>query len=1035
MAKSNFIIRGGADFSDIQKEVRKTQSQISEFQSSITKSMGGIGKIIKFGLGIVGLNAIKNFVKDSINVASDLTEVQNVVDVTFGKMAKDINEFADTAIEQFGLSVLSAKKFTSTMGAMLKSSGITGTAVRDMSIDLTKLSADMASFYNLENEEAFRKIMSGMSGMTMPLKELGVNMNIANLEAFALANGIKTAYKDMSQAEQVMLRYNYLMSVTSDSHNDFARNAHTWANQLKILGQQWEMVKASIGEGFINILLPIVSAFNKVIAVIAKAAAYFKAFTELIFGKASKGGTGAVVDAYGDVGESIGGVGGAGSNASKGLDKAGKSAKKAGKNAEEASKKAKNGLAGFDELNKLADNTTKEKSPSGGSGGSGIGGADPLGGGGVDFGSAAEGEVDLGLSKIEEDLKRLMGVLTDFYNNWGLKDIFEGIKEGAKLVDFNSIGENFKKAFSNLGEIAQTALIALQPIAKASGELIGTHFKYGIAIAGNYYEPIIEGFANFTENMKGPIQKWLLEISSNITNGLKNLKGAWEIVYQAWLEVINKYKPQIAKAVEDTFTNMANTIMGIGTILSEIYETITAGIYDFINDNKERIKGVIDDIHSMVLGLWDLINQVWKDSIDMVMEWWNEWGKGIVDTFVDVVQSIGDWLLTLWEETVKPIWDKMLSWLSKLWNETFKDVVKELLGFVGRVAELLGLVWENSLKPIVDKLVEIFGPAFATVFSAIMDIVGNTVQLIGEIIKNLLKILNGIIDFMTGAFTGDWDKAWEGVSKIFDGFKGIIDGIVKAIKGIFKGIIDFIAGIFKAGWETAWNGIKSFFSSTGTALGKSVDLIKEVYNKFLTFVKDTFKKGWETAWNGIKTFFGSFKTDIDTLVGGIKTIFDGLVSFITGVFTGNWRRAWEGVVNVFGTIFNGLKALFTAPINFIIDGINTFLRGMNKIKIPDWVPGVGGKGFNISEIPRLAKGGVIDSPTIAMVGEAGKEVVMPLENNTGWINDLASKISENGGGGGDLHLTIKIGEDTITDKVIKSINRESRKNGKPVIQV
>ena len=171
MAKSNLLIRGGADFSGIQREMQKTQKQMNNFQATVNKSMSGISKAFKIGLGYVSVRAIAGFVKATTAIASDLTEVQNVVDVTFGSMAKDINDFAKISIEQFGLSELSAKKYSSTMGAMLKSSGIAGEAVRDMSIDLTKLSADMASFYNLDNEEAFRKIMSGVR-MTQPLKEL-----------------------------------------------------------------------------------------------------------------------------------------------------------------------------------------------------------------------------------------------------------------------------------------------------------------------------------------------------------------------------------------------------------------------------------------------------------------------------------------------------------------------------------------------------------------------------------------------------------------------------------------------------------------------------------------------------------------------------------------------------------------------------------------------------------------------------------------------------------------------------------------------
>lgn len=345
MSKSNFIVRGGADFSSIQKEMQKTQKQIVTFQSNLNSSMGIIGKAIKLGLGYISLRAITGFVKAATELASDLTEVQNVVDVTFGSMAKDINDFASTALDNFGLSELSAKKFASTMGAMLKSSGLTGESVKNMSIELTKLTADMASFYNLKPEEAFQKIRAGISGETEPLKQLGINMSVANMQAYALAQGITRKWQAMSQAEQTMLRYNYLLSVTKDAQGDFARNVGTWANQTKILTEQWNALKATIGAGFINILMPVVKWLNAIIKRIQIAAEYFKAFTRLIFGDAQGSSGGGVVLSDVSDSDSLG-------DAEEGYNNVGSSAGKAAKDTEKAAKKMKNALAGFDEINK-----------------------------------------------------------------------------------------------------------------------------------------------------------------------------------------------------------------------------------------------------------------------------------------------------------------------------------------------------------------------------------------------------------------------------------------------------------------------------------------------------------------------------------------------------------------------------------------------------------------------------------------------------------------------------------------------------------
>ena len=333
-----------------------TQGKLKGFEGKINKTFGGIASgmgvsLASFGkLALIGLaiRELYKFGKASIEVASDLVEVQNVVDVTFGSMASEVNDFASKSIKQFGLSELSAKKYASTMGAMLKSSGISGSGAKDMSIDLAKLSADMASFYNLENDVAFDKIMSGMSGMTMPLKELGINMNIANLENFAMTQGIKKSWQEMNQAEQTMVRYNYLLNVTSDSQGDFARNAGSWANQTKILKEQWKEFMGLIGTALIEIILPLVKGLNFLLGILIDVTKEIGKIFTLITGKK------ATVTSNNNIASSAGDAAEGEEDLASGIDKAAKAAKKA--------------LAPFDELNILQNNMNDGS----GSGGGGI---------------------------------------------------------------------------------------------------------------------------------------------------------------------------------------------------------------------------------------------------------------------------------------------------------------------------------------------------------------------------------------------------------------------------------------------------------------------------------------------------------------------------------------------------------------------------------------------------------------------------------------------------------------------------------------
>lgn len=220
------------------------------------------GNLMTRGLSMI-TDAIKTVTKQGVELASSLTEVQNVVDTAFGQSSKQVDQWASTALDKFGLSELQAKQFTGTLGAMLKSSGISSKYLVQMSQNLTALSGDFASFFNLDHEDAFNKIRSGIAGETEPLKQLGINMSVANLEAFALSKGITTAYKDMDQASQVMLRYAYLMEVSKDAQGDFAKTLDTsYANQKRLLTTNLSQMMANLASKSLPVLTKGIKLLN-----------------------------------------------------------------------------------------------------------------------------------------------------------------------------------------------------------------------------------------------------------------------------------------------------------------------------------------------------------------------------------------------------------------------------------------------------------------------------------------------------------------------------------------------------------------------------------------------------------------------------------------------------------------------------------------------------------------------------------------------------------------------------------------------------
>jgi hypothetical protein len=232
----------------------------------VSRSGNSLIGTMKSLLPLFGVATIARYANKAIELASSLEEVQNVVDTTFGAGSKEIDKFADTAITKFGLSELQAKEFTGVLGSMAKSSGIADTQLVEMSKSLAGLAGDYASFRNMKPEEAFEKMKSVITGETEPLRQLGINMNVTNLEAFALSKGINKAWKQMSQAEQVTLRYNYVMEKSKDAQGDFNKTlATSYANQKRVLGVKFDQFLAKIMVKILPKLVSLFSALNRAI--------------------------------------------------------------------------------------------------------------------------------------------------------------------------------------------------------------------------------------------------------------------------------------------------------------------------------------------------------------------------------------------------------------------------------------------------------------------------------------------------------------------------------------------------------------------------------------------------------------------------------------------------------------------------------------------------------------------------------------------------------------------------------------------------
>lgn len=531
---------------EVEKLKRQTTSAANHVErqtAKMKKSFGGLGKVVA---SVLGVGAIVAFGKSCIKLGSDLAEVQNVVDVSFGKMSGAVDAFAKNAITQFGLSELTAKKYMGTYGAMAKSFGIVEEAGYQMSASITGLTGDVASFYNLSTDEAYTKLKSIFTGETESLKDLGVVMTQTALDQYALNNGFGKTTAKMTEQEKVMLRYQFVMSSLADASGDFARTSTSWANQVRVLSLQFESLKATIGQGLINAFTPAIRVINTILAKLQTLAAYFKAFTVALFGDA--GGSSDIADSMDSAAGSSGAV-------ADNMDKA------AG-----AAKKMKDYTLGIDELNVLNPDDS-----SGSGGGSG--------GGDLDFGDMSGelfGEVTVN-PEIEKAVERM-------------KKALDALKDAAKPT-VDALKRLWDEGLSLLGKFTWTALedfwnYFLVPLGSWA---LGEGFPRFIDITNDFlktinWDAINEALRNFWQALEPFAEKvgeGLLDFYEDLSDiGANFINAVVPGGLNALADAIKKIEPDQARAIG----------YGLGVIAASILTfKISKSILDFF----DKFKGVI----------------------------------------------------------------------------------------------------------------------------------------------------------------------------------------------------------------------------------------------------------------------------------------------------------------------------------------------------------------------------------------------------------------------------------------------------------
>lgn len=956
-------------------DTRMDTTGVQNGVSAIKQSFNGLGSAVKkIGLLIGGAFAVGKLVqfgKECVELGSDLAEVQNVVDVTFTTMSDKVNEFAKNAMTSAGLSETMAKRYVGTFGAMSKSFGFSEAQAYDMSTALTQLTGDVASFYNISQDLAYIKLKSVFTGETETLKDLGVVLTQSALDQYALANGYGKTTSAMTEQEKVALRLAFVQKQLSAASGDFIRTSDSWANQVRVMQLQLQSLKATVGQGLINIFTPVLKVINVLLGKLATLANAFKSFTELITGKKSSGqtsgsGTGLTGDASG-VQDTADAYGQAADNAGKLAD----STEDVADATKDAAKAANGYLSPLDEINRYSTqntSSTASKTPSSGTGSGGSSGGLAGAVGNVDYGKMAEGETALDkISKSAEKLAKL------------LKRLWKPFQDA------------WKKEGKNTINAAQIALTGIAKLAKSVGKSLVEVWTNGtgtkmletmLRIAQNVLITIgniASGFADaWNKNNVGT------QIIQNIANALQVVLSFVERIAKDtadWAANLDFYP--LLESISNLTATFAPILESIGNVLEWIYKNVILPM----------LKWIIESGLPIAINLLTTVVKTFSDNIGVIAAFFAAWKTVELLSFIQQAGGVVGVLNLIKAAIYKNVAAKLVDkaetmYLTALYAKDFVVSVAQTIVSLGKQAAAFVA---NTAVKIANTAAQVAMTAATTAWNAICVIATAATKALSAAVAFLTSPFGLVVIAIAAAITigvllyKNWDKIKEMAGKVWDWISSktrrFVEDIGNKLRGLATKIVT-IWGNIKASAHQKWNAIWSTVSGF-------VERIKSAIVDKFTSAKNTVVN----VFNGMRDAIRSVLNNIISVVNGAISKVNGVISAVESAFSfGPWK-----VPTPFGSKTIGFKATFP----------------------------------RVPTVPYLAKGAVIPprSEFLAVLGDQKQG------NNIETPEALLRKIvrEETAGrqtGGGSYRFTAQINRRTLFDEVMKEAQMRRDTSGR-----
>lgn len=1045
----------------------KVQSSTDKIKAQSGSMLGVFGKLAKFaGFAYLGKKML-DVGMYSTQMALEVTASVNQIKRQMGESSQTFLKWVNDNANAMNMGVGEATKYGAVYSNLFSGFIKDSNKLSAYTAKMLQTSAVVAEGSGRSITDVMERIRSGLLGNTESIEDLGINVNVAMIqstEAFKrFANGQSWDQLDYQTQQQIRLMA-ILEQATAKYGTTLSQSVNGSISLFKSLLKDSAL---NIGNAFLPIINAIMPVLNSFVMVLKNVTAKLAEFIALMFNKKAtvkNGVAGAVSDMNGALQDAAGGAGdladamGDADDASGGLaDNLGDSAKNAKKAVKELL-----GLAGFDEITILNKKDDSDDGGSGGSGGGGKGGKGKKGKGGS--GPFKDILPEVALTDMDNQFKSIFDGLGDKLK--GLSDLFsKGFSAAFRAEGLERIKIGLGQIKTTLEEIATDPRVVnafngmAGKIAYSLGQITGSLATVGVGIGVFLAESIANGLGRQKERIIRSLVAQF-ENTGNIFASAGNIAqafadGFYDVITSTGAIRIGSAITSALLAIQASVTEVSYKLGG----------DLMQGIERIVTDNMPGIANALSNALSAIAPVFESAEQAINDMSDSISRVYDQYIRPTIESSTKAISSIISLFVKGWNNHIQPIIEKLGQGFLDTIGKHISPMIQKILEMVAsfqEMSQVINAYVGPTIGFIVEQLTRVLAPAIEYI-GEVWRVLSNTIS---DVLGGIADFLKGVFDIITGILTSD-------MSKIFDGFTETGDAIMNILSTILTGLLDLTVAVLKYLWDTIvaifqaiWDGIVAIFTPLGEWFSERWNDITTVLADVAKWFGDMFQKAWNALTNvfsSIGTWFGERWNDVTTALANVATWFGNIFktafeavknafSTIGSFFSGVWTTVKNIFVNAGQMVGSAVGGAFKSAVNAVLGTIENVVNGFIGMinGVLDTVRGLPGLGWVGSvgyvSLPRLARGGIIDSPTVAMIGEAGKEVVMPLEN-TGFlqtmgrivggavVNALGGGLPQSGGFSGSGDIVIMIGGHEFGRVAIQEINREQERAGQVLLNI